>query len=40
VVCGGLKVTDSIAVYYAPKQLAVVKVVSRKKGTLLYQTKR
>lgn len=39
-VCASLKVASSIAVYYTPKQLAVVKVASRKKGTLLFQTKR
>jgi hypothetical protein len=39
-VCGGLKVTNSVVVYYSPTQLAVVKVTSQKKGTLLYQVKR
>jgi hypothetical protein len=40
VVCGGLKVTNSVAVYYSPTQLAVVRVSSQQKGTLLYQVKR
>jgi len=40
VVCAALKVTDAVAVYYTPTQLAVVKVTSQKKGTLLYQSKR
>ncbi|HZO98612.1 MAG TPA: hypothetical protein VFB42_14720 [Gaiellaceae bacterium] len=40
VVCGGLKVQNAVTVYYSPTQLAVVKVQSRKKGTLLYATKR
>jgi hypothetical protein len=39
-VCGGLKVTNAVAVYYSPTQLAVVKIASQKKGTILLQVKR
>ena len=39
-VCGGLNPTSGVAVYYSPTQLAVVKITSQKKGTILLQVKR
>ena len=41
VVCGALKVTNGIHVYYSPTQLEVVKIAATAtKGTVLFNVKR
>jgi hypothetical protein len=41
VACGGLRLTNSVQVYYAPKQLALIKFgTNLKKGTVLTNISR
>jgi hypothetical protein len=41
VVCGALKVTNGIHVYYSPTQIEIVKIgASAAKGTVLFNVKR